>query len=155
MPYYYAVNVQGATSNGSANTETDMLRTLTVANQAPAQVKGLYGAMRSGTAGGAQLRARRFATASTVGAAATPDPRRPGQPAASLTAFTLPTAGATPTQVLSIGLAQTGGMGGWVALEPDHAIWLNPNGGANGNLDILSIANAASIGFDYTVEHSE
>lgn len=126
-----------------------------MANQESAKLVGLYGAARFGTAGGAQLRVKTFATASTVGSAKTPAERHPNGPAASLTAFTGPTAGATPVVRLTVGLAQTGGTGGWVALEPSAAITLLANGGANGNADVFSIAASASVPLDFTVEHSE
>jgi hypothetical protein len=154
VPFFFDTNVS-VTSNGSANTETDHLRFLTAANQETAKLVGLYGASRFGTAGGAQLRVKTFGTASTVGSAATPAKRHPSSPAASLTAFTGPTAGATPTVRLTVGLAQTGGTGGWVALEPMAAISLLANAGANGNADVFSICNAASVPLDFTVEHSE
>lgn len=151
MPFYYDLN-NALTSNGAAGTETDHLRLLTVANQTPCRITAIYGASRFGTAGGAILRVKTFATASTAGASQTPAKRNPNSPAASTTAFTGPTAGATPTVRQSIGVAQTGGTGGWFALEPDHAITLLPNGGANGNADLFSIANAASVTFDATLE---
>jgi hypothetical protein len=46
-------------------------------------------------------------------------------------------------------------MGGWVALETDHAPALLPNGGANGNLEIGSLANAASVTLEATSELQE
>src|SRR5262245_13242872 len=154
MPFFFDTN-QSVTSNGSANTETDHLRFLTVSQQETAKVVGLYGACRFGTAGGAQIRLKPFGTASTAGSGVTPAKRHPSFPAASLTAFSGPTAGATPTVRLTVGLAQTGGTGGWVAIEPGAAISLLANGGANGNLDVYSIANGASVPIDFTVEHSE
>lgn len=154
MPFFYDLNM-AATSNGSANTETDHMRLLTVANQETAKIVGLYGAARHGTAGGAQLRFKTFATASSAGSSQTPAKRHPSFPAASTTAFTTPTAGSTPTVRLTVGLAQTGGTGGWVALEPSAAITLLANGGANGNGDIYSIANGTSVAIDFTAELSE
>jgi hypothetical protein len=126
-----------------------------VANQETSKIVGIYGAARFGTAGGAQLRVKTWSTASTVGSSKTPGKRHPSFPAASLTAFTGPTSGTTPTVRLTVGLAQTGGTGGWVALEPAAALTLLPNGGANGNADVFSIAASASVPVDFTVEHSE
>lgn len=154
MPFFYDLN-QSVTSNGSANTETNHMRLLTVANQETAKIVGLYGAARHGTAGGAQLRVKTWATASSAGSAATPAKRHPSFPAASTTAFTAPTSGTTPTVRLTVGLAQTGGTGGWVALEPSAALTLLPNGGANGNADVFSIANGTSVAVDFTLELSE
>jgi hypothetical protein len=154
VPFFYSIN-NAVTSNGSANTETNHLRLLTVANQESAKVVGVYGACRHGTAGGAQLRFKTFATASTTGTTVTPAKRHPSYPAASTTAFAAPTEGATPSVRLSVGMAQTGGTGGWVALEPAAAITLLANGGANGNGDLYSIAAGTSVPIDYTLEFSE
>lgn len=156
MAYYYSVDVQGAATNGTPNTETDMAQFLTVAEQAPCNIVGIYGAAYNQTSvGGIVLRVRRYATPSTSGSAVTPAKRNTQSPAASTGVVTGPTAGATATNLLSVGLAQTGGMGGWQALEPDAAIVLRPNAGANGNVDILSIATAATMDFDYTAEFNE
>ncbi len=46
-------------------------------------------------------------------------------------------------------------MGGWVNLEAPAAIQLLANGGANGNADMVSIFNAASVVFDATMEIAE
>ena len=54
-----------------------------------------------------------------------------------------------------MGFAQTGGMGGWVALENDHAVLLKPNGGADGNAEVSSRADAISQKIRVTLELSE
>ena len=154
MPFFYDIN-QAFTSNGTANTETDHLRLLTAANQETAKIVGLHANARFTTAGGAQLRLKTFATASTAGSSVTPAKRHPSFPAAALTAFSGPTVGTTPTVRMTVGIAQTGGHGGWVANSPDHAYSLLPNGGANGNADVFSIGSAASVTGDFTVETSE
>ena len=153
-PFFYEIQ-KSITSNGSANTESDHLRLLTAANQETAKIVGLYAGARHGTAGGAQMRFKTFSTASTTGTATTPAKRHPSNPAAATTAFTSPTAGSGPTVRLAVGLAQTGGTGGWVALEPNAALSLLANGGANGNGDVFSIANGTSVAIDYTLEFSE
>lgn len=155
MPFFYDIH-NSVTSNGSANTETDHLRLLTVTGTAEsAKIVGLYAGARFGTAGGAQMRIKTFATPSTVGSTQTPAKRHPSFPAAKVTAFTGPTAGATPTVRLTVGVAQTGGTGGWVALEPMAAVTLLQGAGANGNADLFSIAASASVPIDYTLEVSE
>ncbi len=128
------------------------MRLLTIANQETCRVAGIYGTARSGTAGGGSLRLKTYSVASTVGQQQTPQPRHPSAPAASVTAFQAPTAGTFKALRMSVGLAQTGGMGGWVNLEAPASIQLLANGGANGNADVVSIMNAASVAFDATVE---
>lgn len=156
MSFYYLVSPTGdVATSATANTQVDHLRTLSVANQRPARIVGLYltgkGAAQTSITG-IEVTLERFATPSTLGTAITPAPRETGNPAAALTAFTGPTIGGTPTLQLSVG-AMSSGVGGWVALDPDHAIVLQANGGANGNLDLLSeTQGAVALNFHYSVE---
>lgn len=155
MPIYFAINPIDTASHATPGTETDYLRLLTVANQKPCRVMALFGGGKSATAGGHTLRLASFGTPSTSGSAFTPAPRLRGQTACSTTAFTAPTVGTTRTPHLSIGFPQIGGTGGWFAIEPDAGVYLSPNGGANGNLDVLGNAQSASQTFDYTLEFTE
>lgn len=164
MPFYYDVKKTPGTpgtaftSNGSANTLSTHLRAQTIANQAIARLAGLYGSARFGTAGGGSLYVVRPGAAGTGGTANTPAKRNPLAPAAQTTWFddaTAITPGATPIQQLSVGVAQTGGQGGWVGLEVDHMITMQPNAGANGTLEVASKFNAAAVTFDATAEFQE
>jgi hypothetical protein len=157
MPFYYDT-VRATTTNGSGSTETTHLRFVTAANKRMALIRGLYAAAVFGTAGGGKLRLKTCATAASGGTAQVPAARDPSQPACDLVAAndaTTITAGGTPVVRLAVGFAQTGGNGGWVAPEPSAGITLLPNAGATGNAEIASIANAASVPIDITVEHSE
>ena len=144
------------TRNGTANTTTDHIRWLTVSPRACAlQAFYVVGRGAGLTAiSGISFRVLRFATASTVGTAASIRPRDPGSPAAVTTAFTLPTIGATPTLQLAFG-SGAAGPGGWVAPNPDSVIYLATAGGANGNADLVSGSGTVSLNFDLTSEHSE
>lgn len=144
------------TTNGTANTTTDHLRFLTVA-AAPAMIQGVYVVGRGAgltAISGISFRMLRFGTASTVGTAASVRPRDARAPAASTTAFTLPTIGATPTLQLAFGCGAAG-PGGWVAPNPDSVIYLSAGGGANGNVDLVSGSGTILLGFDATFEHQE
>lgn len=157
-PFYYDVSLPITTNAGAGTQSSGPHITLrTVSNQTVAMVKGCYVGARSGTAGGGEIRAMTLGTAtSSSGTTTSPAKRHPNSPAALTSCLSSQTGpGATPATRFSIGFAQTGGMGGWVAIEPDAAIMLLPNGGANGNLDINSISNAASVAADLTVEFSE
>lgn len=157
MPFYYDVT-RDVTTNGSAGTLSTHFRVATVANQMVARIMGIYGAARFGTAGGAQIRVTRAGTIGSGGTAQTPAKRNPNSRAADTTWFndaTAITPGATPVVQQVVGVAQTGGMGGWVALEVDHAFALLPNGTANGNLELGSMANASSVTFGLTAEFQE
>lgn len=151
---YYTTNYQGATSNGSAATETDHMRFLTGSTR-QCMLAQLVVSARNATVGGGTLRLRRYSTPSTSGTAITPAPKDPGSQAAVTTAFTLPTVGAIATQQGSYGLSQTGAQLLFGAAEMNDTWVLQAGGGANGNIDFVSIMNGTSVPFDLTTEHLE
>jgi hypothetical protein len=144
-------------TSATANTDVDHLRVLTVAARM-AWVKALYCRGKSSimtTITGIEVMLKRFATASTVGSAITPQPRDNAAPAARLTAFTGPTIGATPTIAQAIGFGATG-PGAWVAEDADSYIDLDAGGGANGNLDLISqTSGTVALPFGYSLAHGE
>lgn len=144
------------TTNGTANTDTDHLRILTVAGTI-CLVRALY--LKGKGAGltaisGIEASLKRMATPSTVGAAIVPAPADARSPAAATTPFTGPTIGATPTIALSISCGASG-PGGWVAQDRDDEIHLVAGGGANGNLDLISQSGTISLNFGYSLRHME
>lgn len=156
MPLYFDVK-KAITTNGSAGTLSTHFRAATGAAVAM-RIAGLYGAARFGTAGGAQLILVRPGVIGTGGTAQTPTKRNPNFPAPVTSWFddtTAITAGTSPITHLTVGVAQTGGMGGWVMLEPDHAPHFQPGGGANGNCEVATLANAASVVLAATIETQE
>lgn len=158
MPFYYDVNAGGHTSNGSAGTILGHLRAVTIANQETVAVKGIFLASRFSTAGGAQLRVNVPGTTGTAGTAITPQPRNlRGNPAAQSTwsKETIVLGTGTILTRLTVGFAQTGGMGGWVPVEAGDAIQMMPNTTNPNSLEFSSIAATASVTFDMTVEFSE
>jgi hypothetical protein len=104
---------------------------------------------------GISLRFVRLGTASTVGTAASIRPRDPNAPAAVLTAFSGPTIGSGTVSLQVAFGCGAGGPGGWVAPDPDSRIALLNGAGANGNLDMISGSQTASLNFDATVESIE
>lgn len=155
MFIYATAPVANVATNATPNTDTNHLRVLTVAAKG-AMLKALYligkGAGLTAISGIA-TRIVRQGTASTVGSAITPAPRGTVG-AASLTAFTGPTVGATPLQQCVVGCGAAG-PGGWVAPDFDSGITLDANGGANGNADVISQSGTAGLNFQYTLEHGE
>lgn len=159
MPFYYDVN-RALTSNGSANTESTHLWVKTAANQETASIKGIFCASRFATAGGAQLRVKaNTGTTASGGTAQTPQARNMrGNPAAQsvwANDATAITPGGTLLPRLTIGFAQTGGMGGWVPVEAPDAFQMMPNATNPVDLEFVSDAATASVTFDLTVEFSE
>ena len=165
MPYFYnTTKTPGTpgsffTGNGTPNTKSTHLRFATVANQLTAKLMGLYGNARFSTAGGGMLALVRGGAAGSGGTSNTPSKTDTyGERAADLTAFddgSAITAGTSPLQQKTVGIAQTGGQGGWVALDDADALLLAPNGGANGNMEMASFFSTASVTFDATIVHKE
>jgi hypothetical protein len=159
MPFYYDLT-RAITTNGSAGTESTHLWGTTIANQETVGVSGLYIASRFGTAGGAQIRLKdNTGTVASGGTAQTPVPRNRRGSAAAQSAWkndaTAITPGATLLTRVTVGFAQTGGMGGWVATEPTAKIQLMPNATNPVDVEITSLASSASVTGDLTVEFGE
>lgn len=159
MPFYYDLS-RSETSNGSANTTSTHFWGKTAANQESVAIKGVYVASRFTTAGGAQLRIMtNTGTTASGGSSQTPQPKNlRGNPAAQsvwANDGTAITPGTTLTQRLSIGFAQTGGSGGWNALEAPDAFQLMPNATNPVDVEFVSDASAASVTFDMTIDFSE
>jgi hypothetical protein len=157
MPAYYDVALPITTNAVAATLSSGPHLTLRTGTAVRARIQGLYVSARASTAGGGIARLHTLATAtSSSGTTVTPAKRNPNWAAATTSALSSQTGpGSTRTQRVSVGFAQTGGQGGWVAWEPDAAIALNSGGGANGNADFDSIANAAAILADMTAEFAE
>ncbi len=156
MPAYYEISTNSTTSGTAGSQATASALKLLTGTGVACDVKGIYAAARGGTAGGGIFRMITAGTAqSSSGSTATPAKRNPNNATATTSAMTATTCSQTATERTAIGFAQTGGMGGWVAIEPDAAIRLLGGGGANGNAEFSPIANAASVTYDFTVEFSE
>lgn len=156
MPAYYDASLASTTSGTGGSQATACALKLLSGTSVSAALKGCYAAARGGTAGGGILRAIAAATAqSSSGSTFTLAKRNPNSAAATTSAMSATTCSQTATERFAVGFAQTGGMGGWVAIEPDAAVILLAGGGANGNMEFSPIANAASVTYDVTVELSE
>jgi len=159
VPYYYDLNY-ALTTSGSAGTEVSQMWGKTAANQETVRVSGLYVASRFGTAGGAQARIKHnTGTTASGGTGQTPSPRNlRGAPAAASTwangGATI-TAGTTLVTRVTVGFAQTGGMGGWVAVEPTAAIQMMPNASLPIDVEITALASSATVTADMTLEIGE
>lgn len=159
MPFYYDIN-RATTTNGTANTESTHLAGKTVANQETVSIFGIYATARSNTAGGATLRLKdNTGTVFSGGTATTPTAKnRRGNPAAQSTWVndaTAITVGTTLLVRLSVGFAQTGGMGGYVPPVQGAAVQLMPNTTNPVDVEVTSIAATSSIVFDATVDVGE
>lgn len=165
MPYYYSITRTPGTpgtlltANGTPNTLSTHFRLATVANQQIARIMGLFANARFNTAGGGLLMLIRPGTIGSGGTANTPASKKGTlYRAADTTAFddaTAITPGATPILQQTVGFAQTGGQGGWVALENDDAFAMAPNAGANGQLEVGSKCATASVTFDALIDLKE
>lgn len=159
MPFFYDVS-RATTSNASANTETTHIAGKTVANQETVSIFGLYGASRFATAGGGQLRLKdNTGTVFSGGTATTPTPKnRRGNPAAQST-WVNDAAAITPGTTLltrmTVGFAQTGGMGGYVPPQQQAAVQMMPNTTNPIDVEVTSNMATASVPFDLTLDIGE
>lgn len=159
MPFYYDLE-QAITTNGSGGTETTMMYGKTIANQETVSIVGLYMASRFGTAGGGQARIKTNTGSSPLGGVPqTPQPRNlRGQVAAQSTWFNgsvTITAGTVLQNRMSVGFAQTGGMGGWIPITPQAAIQMMPNTTNPVSVELTNVATTASVTADMTLEIGE
>ena len=159
MPYFYDL-VRPTTSNATAGTESTHMWGHTAANQETCGIYGAYAASRFLTAGGAQLHVKdNTGTTASLGTAQTPVPKnRRGNPAAQSLWFndaTAITIGTTLLNRLSIGFAQTGGMGGYVPIVPTAAIQMMPNSTNPIDVEVTSDAASNSVTFDLTLDIGE
>jgi hypothetical protein len=158
MPFFYDLK-RAFTTSGSANTEVTELVGKTVANQQVMGIYAIYGACRFATAGGAQLKYKTCtATAATGGTAQTPTAKNALLPAAQSTwvdGGTAITPGGTLVVRTTIGMAQTGGMGGWQALMPQDAFQFQPNATNPIDGELTTNASVASVTGDITAEIGE
>ena len=159
MPYYYDLN-RALTSNASAGTESTHFWGKTAANQETLAIAQMLAAVRFGTAGGMQVRVKHnTGTTASGGTAQTPAPRNlRGDPAALSTwsnDASAITNGTALVPRLTFGAAQTGGTGGWVALEAKDKIQMMPGAVNPVDVEVTSLASAASVTFDLTIEFSE
>lgn len=158
MPFYDVT--RSTTSNGSANTESTHLWGNTVANQEPVSLIGAYAAARFATAGGGQLRIKdNTGTTASGGTTQTPSPKNRRSAPAAQSAWKSDATAITPGTTLvirsTVGFAQTGGMGGYVAPTPQGAIQMLPNAINPVDVEITSVAAAASVPIDITVDIAE
>lgn len=159
MPFYFNTT-RSTTTNGTGNTCSSHVRFLTIANQQNCCIGQIMAAVRNSTTAGSGFLsvARLAATGSAGGTSYTPEEANPKGPAAETTVFTDATAfTSSPTTVrqFGVGFAQTGGQGGWVALERDNCVVLNPNGGAAGNLTLDSFTATISQALEVSTQFLE
>jgi len=156
LPYFYLCNYN-FTSSSAANATTDSLRVISTAG-ADLRVCGVYLACYSTTAGGYDLRVGRATTSSTGGTAYTVVARDPFAPATTAQSVSTnnTTAATGFTSQLTVGAPATGGMGGWIMVDPDAAIKVGRGGGTtSGQLAAINICAVASVTSDQTVEWIE
>lgn len=153
MPFYYDVTRE-TTTNGTTQTLSTHLRA-TPAAAVPLGIAGFYGNARHGTAGGGVIYCTRPGAAGTGGTAADENKKHPDNPAAG-TAWvndaTAITPGTSPQVQATVGIAQTGGQGGWVALERDMAIQMKA---AGVGVEMGSKAIGTSVPINVTVDWFE
>jgi hypothetical protein len=163
MPFFYDLPTRVPyTSNVTAGTESTHIAGKNPAGGETLGLYGFYAASRFLTAGGAQIHAKTNTaggTAFTGGTAMTPTTKNPRQPAAVSTWVndaSAITPGTTLIVRMSVGFAQTGGMGGYVPIVPTAAIQLTSATPSNPvDIEFTSDAASNSLTFDLSVDIGE
>ena len=156
MPMVYASSLAtpgNLTTNATPNTETDAFFLKPGARNAALQAVMLMGKGAGLTAiSGIIMRLCSFATASTAGTGITPRPKDAGMQAATATAASRPTAGATRTNRVAFGCGAAG-PGGWVAPNVDSLEVLP--GSSAASIDGMDASGTASLAYEFSFEHQE
>lgn len=165
MPFYYDTTRTSTSSTASLTEVVSPHADVRVpTNSDPVAIIGVFATMRFGTAGGASFRCKdntSTTSGTTGGTGATLRPKHPRNPSALSTWVndaSAITAGGTLNLRYAVGMAQTGGMGGYVPLVPQSAVQiLTGSTLAAGVQDVLftSIAFSTGVTFDWTVEFGE
>jgi len=140
-------------------------------NKPTASVTGVFANARGSVAGGGVFQGSTFQTAATTTAAAAAgvySKRNQNNPSSALTISNGTTTGSTVvggsgtrSVRISVGFAQTGGQGGWIAVTPDTAVKIfstsSPNAGTatTSTLEFDAVSNGASQNYQYVVEWYE
>jgi hypothetical protein len=159
MPFYYDVN-RSTTTNAAVATETTHLWAATVSNQQSMGLYAVYFAPFGTAAAGAAVARVKTNAGPTAGGgtATTPKARSLLAPAAQSVwknDATAIIAGAALTTRISIGFAQAGGTGAWSPRDLSAKVQMMGNATNPVDIEFTSIASAAGIPFDMTVEFSE
>jgi hypothetical protein len=157
MPFYDVT--RSTSTNGTTLTTSTHLWALTAANQETVGIMGVFATARASSAGGATLNVlTNSGTIASGGTANTPGIKNQRLPAAVSTwkdDTSAITPGTTLKTRMSIGFAQTGGMGGYVPIVPADALQMMANGANPIDLEFQSIAVGTSIPFTLSVDFLE
>lgn len=145
MPFYYTAALSH-TTNGTANTESNVFRTATAASRTCSVTRILAGAQGSPVDAQVWLKLFRMSVLSTAGSAFTATPQDVAGPAHVTTIATGATTGTKVTNP-NLQLAfNSRGQGHWFATNPDEAIVISAGGATStGNIDLLSEASSTSL----------
>ena len=161
MPMYYDLGNLGITATTTSALAASFLTT-TATNKPSCSITGVWaniGGNAMTTAGGGYFSGNTWQTVGTQTTTTVANKRNYMNPAASTYCINAAANGAIGTgtqyQRITVGCAQTGGPGFWIATTPDAA-WTLPEGGAvNGYGDFLSRTASASMLMNWQVEFSE
>ena len=161
MPMGYDLGTIGATATTTSALCASFLTTTTT-NKPGAQITGVWaniGGNAMTTAGGGYFAGSTWGTVGTQSTTTAPNKKNFFNAAASTGCVNVLANGAIGTgaqsQRITVGFAQTGGPGFWMATTPDMSLQLPPGGAVAGYADFLSRTATASMLINYQVEFSE
>ena len=161
MPMGYDIGALGITATTTSALAASFLTT-TTAGKPSCNISGVWanvGGNAMTTAGGGYFAGSTWQTVGTQTTTTAPNKKNNNAPAASTLCVSLLANGVigsgTQYQRISVGFAQTGGPGFWIATTPDMALTI-PNGGTTtGYADFLSRTASASMLCNWQVEFFE
>jgi hypothetical protein len=161
MFIYASTRAANQTTSGTANTEVIHYGFTTGAARGAAiqLVNAIGKASLATTISGIALRFKRWPTTASTGTAVAARPRDPLAPAATTVVINDAAAITTGTGVATyqggVGFGKAG-PGLWFAINPDSGIIMSAAGGANGNVDLVSVSGEVSLAFEINaIEHAE
>ena len=161
MVYKSSLATPGTSStSGTTNTEVGVIsyKPASAASVASVALSAFQaqGAVSGGTTlNGIRFRCATFTTASTAGTATTPGPSDFGSRAAvtgAVTGQTISTTGRVNHWIVGCGV---GGPGGWTGQSWDNWVKIYPNITTAPSVDVVSVAVALSLAFEWYCEHVE
>ena len=158
MPFYYDL-ARSVTTHSLTLTELTHFFGRTITNQQVAAICALFPAAQLATAGGGAARIKtNTGSIATGGGGQTPAPKNLLSRAAD-SVWNANSSSITPGSVLtlrmSVGFAQAGGPGGWIAYEPENRFQLQPGGTNPVDVEVTSVAVGTSVPLDLTVDLAE
>lgn len=161
MPLAYDIGALGITATTTSTLVASFL-TSTAAYKPSCGITGVWaniGGNAMTTAGGGYMEAQNWQTVGVQTTTTAPNKKNFNSSAAQTLVVALAANGSigtgTQTTRITVGFAQTGGPGFWMATTPDMALTVPPGGSTTGYVDFLSRTASATELMNWNIEFQE